>query len=117
LKNASGSASPVDWSNSSILVTGGTGSFGQRFFEQVLRKYNPRRLTVLSLDELKQGEMKAKYPEGFDSKVRFLLGDIRDYDRLRRAFRDVDAVLKTAGYPPGPLPNPEPEIVDMRSLI
>ena len=53
----------IDWKNSSILVTGGTGSFGKKFTEIILNEYNPRRLAIFSRDELKQSEMKKKFPD------------------------------------------------------
>jgi UDP-N-acetylglucosamine 4,6-dehydratase/5-epimerase len=117
LKQASGSASPVDWSNSSILVTGGTGSFGQRFVQHVLEKYKPRRLAVLSRDELKQGEMKQQYPGDFDGPVRFLLGDVRDYDRLRRAFHDVDIVIHAAALKQVPAAEADPFEAVMTNIM
>ena len=80
--------------NSSILITGGTGSFGHCFVQLTLKKYNPKRLIILSRDEMKQWEM-AKLFEG-DQRVRFFIGDIRDKDRLYRALQDVDFVVHAA---------------------
>ena len=77
----------------SILVTGGTGSFGRKFVEEVLREYRPRRLIVFSRDELKQFEMAQLI---MDDRVRFFLGDVRDVSRLRRAFEGVDYVIHAA---------------------
>ena len=79
--------------NASILVTGGTGSFGKAFISHALENLNPRRVAVLSRDELKQSEMKAAYP---DQRMRWFLGDIRDRDRLTRAFHGVDYVVHAA---------------------
>ena len=79
--------------NASILVTGGTGSFGKAFISYALEHLNPRRVAVLSRDELKQSEMKADYP---DERMRWFLGDIRDKDRLTRAFHGVDYVVHAA---------------------
>jgi len=79
--------------NSSILVTGGTGSFGKAFISYALEHLNPRRVAVLSRDELKQSEMKADYP---DERMRWFLGDIRDRERLTRAFHGVDYVVHAA---------------------
>ena len=79
--------------NASILVTGGTGSFGKAFISHALENLNPRRVAVLSRDELKQSEMKAAYP---DERMRWFLGDIRDRDRLTRAFHGVDYVVHAA---------------------
>lgn len=77
----------------SILVTGGTGSFGQKFTEIVLAHANPRKLIVLSRDEMKQDEMARKFN---DPRLRFFLGDVRDRDRLHRAFHGVDVVIHAA---------------------
>lgn len=70
----------------SILVTGGTGSFGQKFIETVLKRYTPRRLIILSRDELKQYEMQQTFNPAEHSCLRYFLGDVRDRDRLGRAF-------------------------------
>jgi UDP-N-acetylglucosamine 4,6-dehydratase/5-epimerase len=80
--------------NSNILITGGTGSFGHKFIPMTLKKYNPKRLVIYSRDEMKQWEM-AKLFEG-DSRVRFLIGDVRDRDRLYRALDGIDYVLHAA---------------------
>jgi UDP-N-acetylglucosamine 4,6-dehydratase/5-epimerase len=79
---------------SSILVTGGTGSFGQRFVAMTLAKYNPRRLVVYSRDEMKQWDM-AKAYRG-DERVRFFIGDVRDAARLSRALDGIDFVVHAA---------------------
>ena len=78
----------------SVLITGGTGSFGQKFVENVIRDYSPHRLIVFSRDELKQFEMQKKYNK--HPGLRYFLGDVRDQDRLRRAFKDVDIVIHAA---------------------
>lgn len=80
--------------NSSILITGGTGSFGHTFVPMVLEKYNPRRLVIYSRDEMKQWEM-AKLFEN-DERVRFFIGDVRDKDRLVRALKGIDYVVHAA---------------------
>lgn len=80
--------------NSSILITGGTGSFGHTFVPMTLARYNPRRLVIYSRDEMKQWEM-AKLFAG-DPRVRFFIGDVRDKDRLARALRGVDFVVHAA---------------------
>jgi len=80
--------------NSSILITGGTGSFGHSFVPLTLKKYKPRRLVIFSRDEMKQWEM-AKLFEA-DSRVRFFIGDVRDKDRLHRALSGVDYVVHAA---------------------
>ena len=80
--------------NSSILVTGGTGSFGQTFIPMTLEKYNPERIVVFSRDEMKQWEMAKKFKD--DPRVRFLIGDVRDKDRLHRALDGIDYVIHAA---------------------
>src|ERR1700676_775854 len=77
----------------SILITGGTGSFGQHFVKRVLQSYAPKRVVVYSRDELKQFEMS----QVFDQKsMRYFLGDVRDLDRLRMAMREIDIVVHAA---------------------
>jgi len=84
----------MDWKNQVVLVTGGTGSFGKRFIETVLRDYHPRKIIVFSRDELKQHEMRIS---GFDHPdLRYFIGDVRDLNRLRRAMQGVDIVVHTA---------------------
>ena len=80
--------------NSSILITGGTGSFGHTFVPLTLAKYNPRRLVIFSRDEMKQWEMAKLYAN--DPRVRFFIGDVRDKDRLARALHGVDYVVHAA---------------------
>lgn len=87
---------PLDWNNASILITGGTGSFGQAFVRLMLEEYRPRRLVVFSRDEMKQSEMKARWPDGADSPMRYFLGDVRDSKRLLRALSGVDLVVHAA---------------------
>src|SRR5687767_14398798 len=79
---------------SEILVTGGTGSFGQAFVPLTLAKYNPRRLVVYSRDEMKQWEMAKRYRG--DDRVRFFIGDVRDQPRLARALDGIDFVVHAA---------------------
>ncbi|MFZ4801956.1 MAG: UDP-N-acetylglucosamine 4,6-dehydratase (inverting) [Chlorobium sp.] len=81
-------------SNSSILITGGTGSFGHTFVPLTLSKYNPHRLVIYSRDEMKQWEMAKLY--GDDERVRFFIGDVRDKDRLARALKGIDYVVHAA---------------------
>lgn len=81
------------FSGSSILITGGTGSFGRAFLAEVLKSHDPARVAVFSRDELKQYEMRHAFD---DPRVRFFLGDIRDRDRLRMAFHGVDYVVHAA---------------------
>ena len=80
--------------NSSILVTGGTGSFGSRFVPMVLDTYDPVRLVIYSRDEMKQWEMAKSYTD--DPRVRFFLGDVRDKERLYRAMDGIDYVVHAA---------------------
>ena len=80
--------------NSSILITGGTGSFGHSFVPLTLKKYNPKRLVIFSRDEMKQWEMAKLYKD--DQRVRFFIGDVRDKDRLHRALHAVDYVVHAA---------------------
>lgn len=80
--------------NSTILITGGTGSFGHKFVPMVLEKYNPKKVIIYSRDEMKQWEM-AKLFQG-DERVRFFIGDVRDRDRMYRALDGVDYVVHAA---------------------
>jgi len=80
--------------NSSILLTGGTGSFGQAFAAMTLAKFNPRRLVIYSRDEMKQWEMARRFAD--DRRVRFFIGDVRDTGRLTRALDGIDYVVHAA---------------------
>jgi UDP-N-acetylglucosamine 4,6-dehydratase (inverting) len=82
------------FNDKSILVTGGTGSFGHTFVPLTLAKYNPRRLVIFSRDEMKQWEMAKLF--GNDDRVRFFIGDVRDKDRLLRALDGIDYVVHAA---------------------
>jgi len=82
--------------NKSILVTGGTGSFGQKFIETALQQLNPKKLVVFSRDELKQFDMSAKFSGSDQQRVRFFIGDVRDRNRLMRAFSGIDIVIHAA---------------------
>ena len=81
--------------NKSILVTGGTGSFGRRFIRILLEKYNVKRIVVFSRDELKQSEMSSELIE-YKKKLRFFIGDVRDLPRIKLALNDVDIVIHAA---------------------
>ena len=80
--------------NSPILVTGGTGSFGHTFVSMTPARYNPRRLVIFSRDEMKQWGMAKLY--GHDDRVRFFIGDVRDKERLHRALNGIDVVVHAA---------------------
>lgn len=80
--------------NSTILVTGGTGSFGNTFVPMTLARYSPRKIIIFSRDEMKQWEMAQKYRS--ETRVRFFIGDVRDRERLYRAFNGVDYVVHAA---------------------
>ena len=80
--------------NKTILVTGGTGSFGNTFVPMTLKKYNPKKLIVLSRDEMKHWEMAKLYAD--DPRVRFFIGDVKDRDRMYRALDGVDYVVHAA---------------------
>ncbi len=80
----------------SLLITGGTGSFGRQFIGTVLERYKPRRLAVFSRDELKQFEMAQVFSEQKYPCLRYFIGDVRDRDRLQMAMRDIDIVIHAA---------------------
>jgi len=80
--------------NASILITGGTGSFGHTFIPMTLEKYNPKKIVVFSRDEMKQWEMAKLFKD--DPRVRFMIGDVRDKDRLYRALDGIDYVVHAA---------------------
>jgi UDP-N-acetylglucosamine 4,6-dehydratase len=84
----------MDLTGKTILVTGGTGSFGTRFVETLLRDHDPHSVRVFSRDELKQSELARGFAD--DTRLRFLLGDVRDLPRLRRAVRGVDVLIHAA---------------------
>jgi UDP-N-acetylglucosamine 4,6-dehydratase len=84
----------VSLDGKTVLVTGATGSFGRRFISKVLAEYEIEALRIFSRDELKQWNLQQEYPG--EDRLRYLLGDVRDLDRLRRAFRGVDVVVHAA---------------------
>ena len=89
----------MDWKNKVILVTGGTGSFGKKFIDIMVKEYHPAKIIIYSRDELKQHEMRVK---GFDHpSLRYFIGDIRDRDRLLRAMQGVDIVVHAAALKAG----------------
>jgi UDP-N-acetylglucosamine 4,6-dehydratase len=79
--------------NKNILITGGTGSFGRKFTQLLLQKYKPKKIIIFSRDELKQYEMAQEFTH---KCMRYFIGDVRDADRLKKAFRDVDYVIHAA---------------------
>lgn len=80
--------------NKTVLITGGTGSFGRRFVRMTLDTYNPTKVIIFSRDEMKQYEMANQF--GNDPRIRFFLGDVRDKDRLKRAVQGVDYIVHAA---------------------
>ena len=88
--------------NRSILITGGTGSFGKKFVKKVLRSYNPKKVIIYSRDEYKQYLMKKEFCD-FKNKLRFFIGDVRDKERMYRAFDEVDIVVHAAALKHVPL--------------
>src|SRR5438132_13850351 len=85
-----------NWNDLTILVTGGTGSFGRKFTEVVLAEHAPKKLIVFSRDELKQQEMRQQFSDEVGSPMRYFVGDVRDPARLYRAFDGVDVVVHAA---------------------
>ena len=86
----------LDLNDKSVLVTGGTGSFGKHFLKTVITQYKPRRLIIFSRDELKQFEMQQEFSQEKYPFLRYFIGDVRDRDRLDLALRDVDYVVHAA---------------------
>src|ERR1700685_2940993 len=86
----------LDLNDKSVLVTGGTGSFGKHFLKTVIANYKPKKLIVFSRDELKQFEMQQDFGQDKYPFIRYFIGDVRDRDRLDLALRDVDYVVHAA---------------------
>ena len=82
--------------NKTILITGGTGSFGKKFISLILHRYKPKRVIIYSRDELKQYEMRQKYPVETYPCLNYIIGDVRDKERLMRIFKHVDYVIHAA---------------------
>ncbi len=94
----------IDLNHKSVLITGGTGSFGQKFVETVLHKFpKVRRLVVFSRDELKQFEMAKRFPESKYPAMRFFIGDVRDGERVHRALEGVEIVVHAAAMKQVPI--------------
>jgi len=83
----------LDLNDKSVLVTGGTGSFGKHFVKTVIENYKPRRLVIYSRDELKQYEMQQMFPMDQHPFMRYFIGDVRDRERLERALRGIDTIV------------------------
>jgi len=84
-------------SNKNVLITGGTGSFGKKFVETILSRYpTVNKIIIFSRDELKQSDLRQSYPEKQFPQLRFFIGDVRDFDRLKRACEDVDVIIHAA---------------------
>jgi UDP-N-acetylglucosamine 4,6-dehydratase len=94
--SAQASIQPAAFDDQVVLVTGGTGSFGQKLVETLLQRHQPRKVVVFSRDEQKQYEMRQRFPEHACEAVRFFLGDVRDRERLYRALDGVDVVIHAA---------------------
>ena len=84
----------MDLTGKTILITGGTGSFGTRFVERILADHDPHAVRIFSRDELKQSEMQRRFAD--ESRLRYMLGDVRDLPRLTRATRGVDVIIHAA---------------------
>ncbi|MBU2511630.1 UDP-N-acetylglucosamine 4,6-dehydratase (inverting) [bacterium] len=95
--------------NSTILITGGTGSFGKKMVQIILDKYKPKKLIIFSRDELKQFEMSQRWSMKKYPCIRYFLGDVRDYERLVRAFNNVDYVIHAAALKQVPAAEYNPE--------
>ena len=95
--------------NKSILITGGTGSFGKKMIQIVLSQYKPKKLIIFSRDELKQFEMSQKFSVKKYPCIRDMLGDIRDRNRLDQAFNGVDFVIHAAALKQVPAAEYNPE--------
>tara|TARA_B100000401_G_C52811990_1_gene724369 strand:- start:1382 stop:2398 length:1017 start_codon:yes stop_codon:yes gene_type:complete len=91
--------------NKSILITGGTGTFGNKCVEILLKKYNPKKIVIFSRDEFKQFHMMKKFTS---DKMRFFLGDVRDYERLSMALKDIDIVIHAAALKQVPQAETDP---------
>lgn len=88
------SAQPIDWESSTILLTGGTGTFGRSFLERLLSSHHPRAVRIFSRDEFKQSELRARFSD--NDNVHYVIGDVRDRDRLSRAAEGADILVHTA---------------------
>src|SRR4030042_3281326 len=94
-----------------ILITGGTGSFGKKCTEIILKKYKPKKLIIFSRDELKQFEMSQIFSYEKYPCMRYFIGDVRDKERLYRAFHEVDYVIHAAALKQVPTAEYNPSAV------
>lgn len=94
IKSGRSFRSEIDWTQQTILITGGTGSFGKHFCRMMLDLYNPKVIRIYSRDELKQHDMRIEFKD--DPRLRFLIGDVRDGERLKRAMEGVDMAVHAA---------------------
>ncbi len=100
----------MDYTGKSLLITGGTGSLGKALTSHILSKYpNIKKLVIYSRDEQKQFQMAQDYPSDKFPQIRFLLGDVRDEDRLKRAFKDIDFVIHAAAMKHVPIAEYNPD--------
>lgn len=105
------------FNNQSILVTGGTGSFGKRFVRELVDNYSPRRVIILSRDEWKQQKMREEFPKEKYGEIRYFIGDVRDKTRLDRAFEGVDYVVHAAALKQVPTAEYNPHEVVKTNVI
>ena len=103
--------------NKTILITGGTGSFGQKFTEICIKKFKPRKIIIYSRDELKQYEMAKKFPGNKTTQLRYFIGDVRDLMRLRLAMQEVDYVIHAAALKHVPIGEYNPFEVVKTNII
>ncbi len=103
--------------NKNILITGGTGSFGKKFIEKVLKKYKPKKLIIFSRDEQKQFHLQKKFPEGTNSPMRYFLGDVRDAERINYSLKNVDIVIHAAALKHVPIAEYNPFEVIKTNII
>lgn len=100
----------LDLSNKSVLITGGTGSLGKALTRTILQRWpDVKRLVIYSRDEQKQFQMAFEYPESKYPNIRFFIGDVRDYDRLKRAFKGIDYVIHAAAMKHVPIAEYNPD--------
>lgn len=105
----------INWKEKVILLTGGTGSFGQKFTEVMLKRHRPKVIRIFSRDELKQWEMAKKFDD--DLHLKFLIGDVRDKERLRRAVDGVDIIVHAAALKQIPLCECNPFEAVMTNIV